>query len=291
MKLRSVPINRLVTSADLSRSRSSKVFEDHLRSSIDEMGLAEPLKVAEMPSGDFLVIDGVMRLNALQTLREEDETRFTEVPVYVVDRSKRFEIRYQTDIYQDLLPSQLAGLVEHLHQAESIKKTDIARYIGVAPSTVRNYTGLWRLMRRGGLFSKVVEIMDVGVLPASNPYAWLRLTEDGLRLVLETEFTDGKEAEAWIDNRVARARRGDVARYQLKFVEAVTNSLPPECYREGEEVRTLKRELGLRRASRHQSKQTVFDATDAITNLERVSAESTEPVLRLAADALATYLR
>lgn len=291
MKLRSVPISRLVTSADLSRSRSSKVFEDHLRSSIDEMGLAEPLKVAETPSGDFLVIDGVMRLNALRALHEEDETRFTEVPVYVVDRSKRFEIRYQTDIYQDLLPSQLAGLVEHLHQTESIKKTDIARYIGVAPSTVRNYTGLWRLMHRGGLFSRVVELMDVGVLPASNPYAWLRLTEDGLRLVLETEFTDGKAAEAWIDNRVARGRLGDVARYQLKFVEAVTNSLPPECYREGEEVRTLKRELGLRRASRHQPKQTVFDPTDAILNLERVSAESTEPVLRVAADALAAYLR
>jgi len=30
--------------------------------------------------------------------------------------------------------------------------------------------------------------MDVGVIPSSNPYAWLRLTDEGIRLVLEQSF-------------------------------------------------------------------------------------------------------
>src|SRR5690606_9014917 len=123
----------LVTSPDLSRSRSSKVFEEHLQASIRQMGLAEPLKVAVLPSGQYLVIDGVFRLRAIQAIHAEDEGTFSQVPVYLVDFSQRYEIRYQTDIYQDLLPSQLATLVEHLHQAEGVRKRDLARYIGVSP--------------------------------------------------------------------------------------------------------------------------------------------------------------
>ena len=56
----------------------------------------------------------------------------------------------------NLLPSQLAALVEHLHKAERVRKADIARYIGVSPTTLRNYTGLWRLLQRGELFAKIV---------------------------------------------------------------------------------------------------------------------------------------
>src|SRR4051812_39054228 len=136
MKLISVSTDSLVVSAELSRSRSSKVFEDHMRASIEEMGLAEPLKVALMPSGKYLVIDGVIRLRAIHKIRSRDTTAFPEVPAYIVDYAQRFEIRYQTDIYQDLLPSQLANLVEHLHQAENVRKVDIARYIGVSPATL-----------------------------------------------------------------------------------------------------------------------------------------------------------
>ena len=68
---------------------------------------------------------------------------------------------------------------------ENVQKVDIARYIGVSPATLRNYTGLARLIGRGGLFAQIVELMDVGVIPASNPYAWLRLNDDGVRHVLE----------------------------------------------------------------------------------------------------------
>lgn len=293
MKLIDIPIDALTVSADLSRSRTSKVFEEHLRSSIDEMGLAEPLKVAQMPSSQYLVIDGVFRLRAIWKLREHDGSRFETVPAYLLDYSRRFEIRYQTDIYQDLLPSQLAALVEHLHQAENVRKVDIARYIGVSPATLRNYTGLWRLLQREGLFERIVDLMDVGVLPASNPYAWLRLTAAGLQRVLETEFSRGETIDEWIEGRIARARRGDVAPYQLKFIESATNSLPPEFYREGEEVRSLKRELGLRRAASMARKQPAldFDASDAIDHLLTVSRQSDEKVLQVAAMSMATYLR
>lgn len=291
MRLIDIPPEELVVSADLARARTSKVFEERLRASIEEMGLAEPLKVAPLPSGRYLVVDGMLRLKAIQGIRADDKAAFTTIPAYLVDHGRRYELRYQTDIYQDLLPSQLATLVEHLHQAEHVMKVDIARYIGVSPPTLRNYTGLWRLMQRGGLFARIVELMDVGVIPSSNPYAWLRLTDDGLRYALQNNFSDNDPAEAWIDARILRARRGDVAPYSIKVVETVTNSLPANCYRELEEVRKLKRELGLRRAAAVRKPRPTCDAADAIKHAMRVSQRSSEPVLRTAASSLAAYLQ
>lgn len=290
MKLIDVATDKLVVRPDLSRSRSSKVFEERLRASIEEMGLAEPLKVAPLPSGKYLVIDGVIRLRAIQKIRSRDATSFMKVPAYVVDYERRYEIRYQTDIYQDLLPSQLASLVEHLHQTESVRKVDIARYIGISPATLRNYTGLWRLIQRGGLFARIVELMDVGVFPASNPYAWLRLTPDGLQRVLEREFSGGDDVDSWLDTRIAQARRGVGAPYQLKQVETATNALPPKFYREDEDVRTRKRELGLRRGAALKHPTIDLDSADAIDNLVRVSKQTSDPVLQLAARSMAMFL-
>lgn len=289
MKLLEVDPRKLVVSSDLSRSGRAKQFEERLQASIEEIGLAEPIKVAPLPRGKYLVVDGMMRVRAIDAIREADAAAFRTVPVYVVDFERRYELRYQTDIYQDLLPSQLAALVEHLHQTEHIRKIDIARYIGVSPPTLRNYTGLWRLLQRDGLFARIVELMDVDVIPASNPYAWLRLTAGGLRYVLENRFSEGVPAETWIEERVVRARRGETIRFPIKFVEAVTNSLPPEYYREGEEVRTVKRDLGLRRAKQHKPR-TIQDATEALRNLSRV-ARSPDPVLRSAARSLREYLQ
>jgi hypothetical protein len=290
MKLLRVSVDQLVVSPELARSRSSKLFEDRLRASISQMGLAEPLKVAPLPSGKFLVVDGVIRLRAIQTLRATDPSRFTTLPAYIVDYTRRFELRYQTDIYQDLLPSQLATLVEHLHAKENVRKVDIARYIGVSPPTLRNYTGLWRLMRRRGLFARIVALMDEGVFPASNPFAWLRLTDQGLRQALETRFTDFEAAEDWIQRRIVRARRGDVAPYSLKDVETATASLPANCYRESEDVRSRKRDQGLRRSA-HLRPTPAFDPREALLNLERVSTRSPDHVLRLAARSLTAYLQ
>lgn len=291
MKLIDVGLDQLVVSPDLARSRSSKVFEERLRASIEEIGLAEPLKVALLPSGKYLVIDGMIRLRAIESIRREESLAFTTVPAYLVDHARRFELRYQTDIYQDLLPSQLATLVEHLHEAENVRKIDIARYIGVSPATLRNYTGLWRLIKRGGLFAQVVELMDVGVIPASNPYAWLRLTKDGLRRTLETSFTNGEPIQRWIQERIASARRGDIKPYPIKYVEAETNSLPAEYYRESIEVRNVKRELGLRRTASLRKSTQMLDARNAIRHLNRVSEQSRDRVLRLAARSLAAYLK
>src|SRR5205823_1149800 len=147
------------------------------------------LKVAKRPDGRYVVIDGVMRVRAIRRIRQKDPGRFATVAAYVLDYSLRYELRYQSDIYQDLLPSQLATLVEYLHRTRHIRKLDIARYIGVSPTTLRNYTGLWRLLHRAGLFAKVVELMDAGVLPSSNPYAWLRLTDAGLHRVISEHFS------------------------------------------------------------------------------------------------------
>ena len=290
MNLIDIHPDALIISPEMARVRTSKVFEERLLASIEEIGLAEPLKVAGTSDGKYLVIDGMLRLRAIQALRDRDPNNFTTVPAYVVDIRKRFEIRFQTDIYQDLLPSQLAGLVEHLHATEHVSKVDIARYIGVSPATLRNYTGLWRLLRRAGLFARIVDLMDAGVVPASNPFAWLRLTEHGLRIALESFFTGGQIAEAWVEDRIARARRGDVAPYALKEVEEVTGSLDATCYREDEEVRNRKRELGQRRAAACARPTAPLDTAIAIAHVTNVIQTTPDLVVRRAAQALAGYL-
>jgi len=292
MKLIEVNPDDLTLRPELSRSGSAKQFEERLQSSIEEIGLAEPLKVARQPGGGYLVIDGTMRLRAIRAIRDKDPSRFKTVVTYVLDYARRYEIRYQSDIYQDLLPSQLATLVEHLHKAENVLKADIARYIGVSPATLRNYTGLWRLLERGGLFTRVVELMDVGVFPSSNPYAWLRLTDSGLRKVLTEQFAKEKMLELWITETVDAARLGGTQGYPLAFIEAVTDALPPECYRVGEDVRAIKRDIGQRRAASVQAQsKVVLDFKDAFKNLTKVTKQSRDPVLRIAALALQEYLQ
>lgn len=280
----------IVISPEMERSKGSKIFEEHLRSSIEEVGLAEPIKVAALPNDKFLVVDGILRLRAIKQIRETDSSAFSLIPAYVVDYERRFEIRFQTDIYQDLLPSQLAVLVEHLHNEEGVRKVDVARYIGVSPPTVRNYTGLSRMLQRGGLFPKLVELMDVGVIASSNPYAWLRLNEDGVRYVIESRFSDSESAEKWIDDRTTRARQGFVSRIPNNFVEEATSGLPAECYREAEEVRSQKRDLGKRRGA-SQEGPSASNNVEALEHLSRVSKRSREPVLRSAARSLQGYLQ
>lgn len=277
MKVIEVAPDDLVLSDDMRRSGRAKQFEDRLRSSIDEIGLAEPIKIAPLPSGKYLVVDGIMRLRALTTIRESDASRFAKVPAYLVDYDRRYEIRFQTDIYQDLLPSQLATLVEHLHAAESVRKADIARYIGVAPTTLRNYTGLHRLIKRGGLFARVVDLMDVGVIPHSNPFAWLRLTDEGVRLVLEQSFSEGEPVEQWIEERVLAARQGPFVRYTTTLVETFTGSLPPTYYREDEDLRNVKRDLGLRRAAGQLPAES-RTSTEGETSTEPPAVERLKPI-------------
>jgi hypothetical protein len=302
----------LVVSDELRRSGSSKQFEERLQASIEEIGLSEPIKVALMPSGQYLVVDGTMRLRAVQAIRKKDPEAFTTIPAYVTEYERRYEIRYQTDIYQDLLPSQLAALVEHLHKAEGVKKIDIARYIGVSPATLRNYTGVGRLMRRTGLFPNVVELMDLGVFPASNPFAWQRLTVAGLCRVLEDQFADeGETAEEWCERTIAAGRRGRVVRYITTAVEALTDSLEKttENYRQDEDVRSAKRDYGLRRAGQHETDIRQLrdvstadqhetetlppnrDVSAAIKHLKMVERDSRSPVLKSAAKSFKAYLK
>lgn len=287
MKLIEVAPRDLKLSPELVRSGSAKSFEDRLRSSVDEIGLAEPLKVAADPDGGYLVIDGALRLRAVQAIREKDSTRFETIAAYLLDYDLRYEIRFQSDIYQDLLPSQLATLVEHLHKSENVLKVDIARYIGVSPATLRNYTGLWRLMERGGLSARIVELMDVGVFPSSNPYAWLRLTDEGLERALREKFAKGESPDLWIAGVADAARLGGVERYPLKFIEMVTEALPAECFNAGEYVRAIKRDLGLRRAAGQVTQEKYKEARN---HLSRVSKESNEPVLVAAAKSFEAYL-
>lgn len=287
MKTVTLRPNQVSIAPDLERSRVDKQFEERLRASIDQIGLVEPIKVAAAGKDRFVIVDGVLRWHAICAIRATDSSRFQTIAAYVVKHDRRYEIRYQTDIYQDLLPSQLAELVEHLHQTDGIQKSQIAAYIGVSAPTLRNYTGLARLVQRGGLFARVVDLMDAGVLPASNPFAWLRLTDTGLRSALGDMAGEGMLPELWIDAQLEDASAGRARRLALKDVEAITGSLPPDCYREGEEVRSKKRELGLRRGklAGHVPPLKEVNAV-AVRNLARVIKQSDDPILRAAAESL-----
>jgi ParB-like nuclease family protein len=313
VKVIEVKPDDLVVSDELRRSGSAKQFEERLQASIEEIGLSEPIKVALMPSGQYLVVDGTMRLRAVQAIRLKDPEALTTIPAYITDYERRYEIRYQTDIYQDLLPSQLAALVEHLHKTEGIKKIDIARYIGVSPATLRNYTGVGRLMQRSGLFPSVVELMDLGVFPASNPFAWQRLTATGLCRVIEDQFAgEGETAEEWCQRTIAAGRRGQAVRYITTAVEALTDSLEKttENYRQDEDVRSAKRDYGLRRAVGQREASTSYlrdlsfaggieidtlspsgDVSAAVQHLKMVERDATSPVLRSAAKSFKAYLQ
>jgi hypothetical protein len=289
MKLVEIAPDDLTISNDLTRTGSAKAFSERLQASIEEIGLAEPIKVAPLPKGAYLVIDGGLRLQAIRALRKTDQTRFKTIPAYLYDYEQRFEIRYQSDIYQDLLPSQLAQLVEHLHETEHVKKLDIARYVGVSPATLRNYTGLARLLQRGGLFAQVVNLMDAEVFPSSNPFAWLRLSTKGIRQVFEVFTNKNESPEAWIDASLHRVKQGRFVRYPSDVVESVTGSLPDECYQSSGEERSVKKGLGLQRTKRMKAK--VIDFTPAHKHLKVVSSRTKDPVLQMAAKSLTAYLK
>lgn len=271
----------------LSRARYPKVFEEHLRASIDAIGLIEPIKLARSPDGSTVVVDGVMRVRAMRALREADPSRFENVNAYLYPYEDRFEIRYQSDIYQDLLPSQLARLVEHLHVTEDVPKSEIARYIGVSPATLRNYTGLWRMLERGGLFATAVDLMDLGVFPSSNPYAWLRLNDRGatqaFALLAHRSSTDD-----WVLSLVERARRGNPRRLSIAEIERATSALPRSCYRGGVEMRDAKRKIGQRRGT-NSAQRSTSDPT--VAQLKRLKSNANSEVVTIAVESMLSTLK
>src|ERR1700732_4003268 len=99
--------DEITLSSELSRSGQAHQFEDRLQASVEEIGLTEPIKVAKTPDGSYLVVDGALRGRTIDRIIESRPDAFPTIPAYLVDYSQRFEVRYQTDIYQDLLPSQL----------------------------------------------------------------------------------------------------------------------------------------------------------------------------------------
>lgn len=133
--------------------------------------------------------------------------------------------------------------------------------------------------------------MDVDIFPSSNPYAWLRLTADGIEKVLLESFTDGAEPHSWIEQSASSARQGRPVRFPIKFVETVTASLPAQFYRVAPEVRNIKRDLGLRRGVVPSSTKLAREREKAFTNLTRVSIQSPDPVLQSAANSLKEYLK
>jgi hypothetical protein len=112
-----------------------------------------------------------------------------------------------------------------------------------------------------------------------------------------TSFAEeGQTAEAWIEARIGAARQGNVTRFTTYAVESATSDLPPHFYREDEDTRSVKRDLGLRRAINQPLPGTTppapkRDTANAVRHLSQVVRESREPVLQSAARSLKEYLK
>ena len=107
------------------------------------------------------------------------------------------------------------------------------------------------------------------------------------------ELADGETAEAWLHQRALEARQGHGPRFTTKFVEAATDGLPPACYREEQGMRTVKRDLGLRRGKRSTALGGLSPAAElsgARHRLAEVSSRSPDMVLRVAARSLLASL-
>ncbi len=145
-------------------------------------------------------------------------------------------------------------------------------------------------MQRPGLAAKVVELMDVGVFPASNPYAWLRLNTEGLKFVLAELAGDDETAETWIERVLLAARQGHGTHYMTSAVETITGGLGDECYNSDSEVRSVKQDLGTRRAIGKETAK-ARSTVAAVQNLNKVAHDTTSPVLRSAAESFKAYLQ
>jgi len=113
--------------------------------------------------------------------------------------------------------------------------------------------------------------------------------------VLLQNFTDGVRPDDWIDERVATARMGHVTRYTTEYVETTTDGLGPAFYREDQDLRSVKRDLGLRRAQAAAASQATTkpkrDVRAAVRHLERVAEESPDLVLQTTARSFRMYLK
>lgn len=95
----------------------------------------------------------------------------------------------------------------------------MAASLGIARPTLRNYTGLFRLDARGGISRSVVaSLMDLQVIPSSNPYARLRL---GLPPKRNDHDPDHTRIEHLLPLPTCRGSR---------YVRATAEAIQPTCY-------------------------------------------------------------
>ena len=145
------------------------------------------------------------------------------------------------------------------------------------------------MLQRGGLFASVVKLMDLGVFPRSNPYAWLRLNDIGLEAAI-TLFSDGViQPEEWLAATINAANRGSIRRYSLKAVEEATALLPDSCYRESSHVREAKQAYGQQKVKpvRISSQR---QAAHAVDRLWQIDTEVLTAAQQIAIQSMISYL-
>ena len=119
----------------------SKDSEKFLKESIKIVGMREPLLVNENRE----LIDGYRRYYAIKDLQKLDmlppSIDISKIPC-IIASTKAYnpaDLRIQSDVRQDLTPSQEAYYYGELFKTRSINKNDLAKMIGISPMSISNY--------------------------------------------------------------------------------------------------------------------------------------------------------
>ena len=206
--------------------RVNMVGLDELAASIAEHGVLQPIKVRHAPDGAaYVVIWGQRRLLAAR------QAGLTEIPALIDDAERAPE---QLSIEQlvenlhreDLNPIDRANAMRQVVNA-GMSQADLARTLGIAPSTVSNDLGLLEApakirnaLLEGTLTPAHAKALK-GLAHSTQAELAARAVKDGLSAhELERAVQDHKRTEEWRKEQADRSRQ-DAEGKQVRIAEAV----------------------------------------------------------------------
>jgi ParB/RepB/Spo0J family partition protein len=178
MYLTHLKLSDLTLLSELVRKKKyagSKDSERFLKESLIKVGMREPLLINDRHE----LIDGYRRYYAIKELQQRNmlpaTINITKIPCVMVSTAGNHPatIRIQSDIRQDLTPSQEAHYYQKLLKEHNLKKHDLAIMIGISAMSISNYLVILDCIK------PVQKAIDDGQLPMSAGKTFCVLKEDG----------------------------------------------------------------------------------------------------------------
>lgn len=141
-----------------------KQSDEHLRDSIKNVGMKEPLTVMKL-GGRYFLIDGYRRfkiLKELHTIGElPDSVDLSSLPAVVHEGTSPEVLRYMLDIRQDIPYTLQAEWIKRLIDDHGKTRKEIAQFYGISPASIENWLVLLKCI------PEVKKAVDKGQFPMS----------------------------------------------------------------------------------------------------------------------------